>query len=200
MPCEATYKCRLFLTPLWHRYDMPTDSGARIRAVTADRNRGPTPGVGDGMPKPSTPGKPTTAGAIDQGSARQNAGKPPLHLLPLDGLVLVAWVLAFGAVKYAPRGWEEAAAAGVMSWADCVRAMLSHMGKLLCGQRLDAESGLPHVAHIGCNALFLCAMLARGNGRDDLAMLEHGQPCAAEWEPGPEFAAAVTKIRAAKSG
>lgn len=156
------------------------------------------------MPKHDSTGKPTppaqSAGAIDQGSARQNAGKPPLHLLPLDGLVLVAWVLAFGAEKYSARGWEKAAADGVMSWTDCVRAMLSHTSKLLVGQRLDAESGLPHVAHIACNALFLCAMLARRNGRDDLpsdgsTANALALSCAAEWEPGPQFALAVQALR-----
>lgn len=163
------------------------------------------------MPKPQTPGKPEhNSATIDQGSARQNAGKPPLHLLPLDGLVMVSWVLAFGAVKYAPRGWEQAAADGVLSWTDCVRAILSHVSKLLCGQRLDGESGLPHVAHIACNALFLCAMLARRNGWDDLP--NDGRTgdtpsqfgCPAEWTPGPGFDQAVELLRAkrnvAKSG
>ncbi len=140
---------------------------------------------------------------IDQGKERQNAGKPPLHLLPLDGLVLVAWVLAFGSEKYSPRGWEKAAAEGVFSWADCVRACLSHLSKLACGQRLDPESGLPHVAHLACNALFLCSMLARRNGKDDLA--DFGQASAqaaamspADWTPGPAYHEAVAKVRAAK--
>lgn len=146
----------------------------------------------------------TTAGQVDQGKARQNAGKPPMHLVPLDGLVLVAWVLAFGAEKYEPRGWEKAAAEGLFSWADCARAIMSHLSKLLAGQRLDRESGLPHIAHIGCNALFLCAMLARKNGKDDLAELvpppgfSTPLPCSAEWEPGPEFHEAVAKARQAR--
>jgi hypothetical protein len=167
------------------------------------------------MPKQDVQGKRTAdavaelerraGGTVDQGAARANAGKPPLHLLPLDALVPVAWVLAFGAEKYSARGWEAAAAEGVFSWVDCLRAILSHCSKLMVGQRLDGESGLPHVAHIACNALFLCAMLARRNGVDDLptdgwtgdAPSQLG--CAAEWVPGPGYHQAVQAIRAKRN-
>jgi hypothetical protein len=145
-------------------------------------------------------------GVIDQGAARANAGKPPLHLLPLDALVPVAWVLAFGAEKYAPRGWEAAAAEGVFSWADCVRAILSHCSKLMSGQRLDPESGLPHVAHLACNALFLCGMLVRCHGKHDLPGAPEGKgtgllagECSADWTPGPEYHTAVQLIRAKRN-
>lgn len=174
---------------------MPSSSGSGKR-VAGD--------VVSDQPGGSQTPAPPSGGAIDQGAARANAGKPPLHLLPLDALVPVAWVLAFGAEKYSARGWEGAAAAGVFSWADCVRACLSHLAKLMSGQRLDSESGLPHVAHLACNALFLCGMLVRCHGKQDLpgatAELD-GLPlgeCSADWAPGPAYAEAVTKIRAAK--
>jgi hypothetical protein len=109
---------------------------------------------------------PASGGFIDQGASRSNAGKPPLHLIPYDAVAMVAWVLHFGACKYAARGWEQ----GKLSWTDCVRAIIAHTSKLLCGQWLDDESGCPHVAHIGCNALFLCAMSARGIGVADLTL------------------------------
>lgn len=152
----------------------------------------------------------STAGQVDQGANRLNAGKPPMHLVALDGLVLVAWVSAFGAEKYSARGWEQAAAKRQFSWSDCVRAMLSHLLKLMAGQRNDSESGLPHVGHIAWNALALCTMLVRNNGVDDLpvngsftAPLDgSGLPCASlagEWAPGPAFHEAVAKLRAAKA-
>jgi hypothetical protein len=166
------------------------------------------------MPKPEREGKryegpvdeltrrAAGAGTIDQGAARANAGKPPLHLLPLDALVPVAWVLAFGAEKYSARGWEAAAAEGVFSWADCVRACLSHLTKLMSGQRLDPESGLPHVAHLACNALFLCGMLVRCHGKRDLPgapeELVAGE-CSADWTPGPEYQKAVELVRAKRN-
>lgn len=101
-----------------------------------------------------------------------------MHLLPYDALAMVAWVLHFGAVKYAVRNWEK----GKLSWSDCVRAIASHTGKLLCGQWLDEESGCPHVAHIGCNALFLCAMSARGIGVRDLDMKSGGDVTQDAWQ------------------
>ena len=147
---------------------------------------------------PSAPAPALCLGAIDQGKARHNAGKPPLHLVALDGLALVAWVSAFGAAKYTERGWEAAAAAGVFSWSDCVRALLSHAAKLLAGQRLDAEAGLPHVGHMAWNALALCTMLVRANGKDDLpgpaTPAMPGAPW--EWVPGPEFWAALERAKA----
>lgn len=144
---------------------------------------------------------PTSAGMVDQGSARLNAGKPPLHLAPLDGLVLVSWVGAFGAEKYSQRGWEQAAAEGRFSWSDCVRALLSHTLKLMVGQRDDSESGLPHVGHIAWNALALCSMLVRGNGLDDLPGPARGAPVPlepGEWAPGEAFHRAVAEVRARK--
>lgn len=140
-----------------------------------------------------------SSGTIDQGAARQNAGKPPLHLVALDGLALVAWVSAFGALKYGARNWEQAAADGLFSWSDCVRALLSHTAKLMAGQRLDAESGLPHVGHMAWNALALCAMLVRRHGRDDLpGVPQDSSGVPGEWTPGPEFYAALERVRAAK--
>jgi hypothetical protein len=166
------------------------------------------------MPKQDTQGKrpldelerraapAASGGTVDQGAARANAGKPPLHLLPLDALVPVAWVLAFGAEKYSARGWEKAAAEGVFSWVDCVRACLSHLTKLMSGQRLDPESGLPHVAHLACNALFLCGMLVRCHGKHDLPGQAgsvvgglHHAACSGDWVPGPEYVRAVEALR-----
>lgn len=161
---------------------------------------GSMPGDPPSSPASASAGVSPAAGTIDQGKARQNAGKPPLHLVALDGLTLVAWVSAFGAAKYSERGWEQAAADGVFSWSDCVRALLSHTAKLMAGQRLDSESGLPHVGHICWNALALCSMLVRGQGKDDLP--GEGDPprphFIGEWTPGPEFYAALERVRAAK--
>jgi hypothetical protein len=152
-------------------------------------------------PADAPAGVPTGAGTIDQGKARHNAGKPPLHLVALDGLALVAWVSAFGAEKYSERGWERAAAEGVFSWSDCVRALLSHTAKLLAGQRLDSESGLPHVGHIAWNALALCTMLVRRQGRDDLPAPGEDRTYteASEWVPGPAFHRAVDMLRAKRN-
>ena len=135
-------------------------------------------------------------GIIDQGASRKNTGKPPLHLIPYDAVAMVAWVLHFGACKYAARNWEQ----GKLSWSDCVRAMVAHTGKLLCGQWLDDESACPHVAHIACNALFLCAMSARGIGVIDLPNLTAlPGPTIGVWDQTPEQKAACEHVLQAKA-
>lgn len=131
-------------------------------------------------------------GFIDQGASRKNSGKPPMHLLPWDALAMVSWVLHFGATKYAARNWEN----GGLSWTDCVRAITAHVGKLLCGEWLDDESGCPHVAHIACNALFLCAMSARGIGVRDLPMHPLGGDVTQHvWKQTSEQKAACEALR-----
>lgn len=133
------------------------------------------------------------AALANQGASRYNAGKPPLHLLPPDALVMVARVLEFGAEKYSPRGWEK----GELSWSDCCRAILAHTWRVLGGQWLDPESGCPHVAHIACNALFVCAMAARGIGKHDVEGVDRVTFDA--WQQTPEQFDAIAKVRAKKA-
>lgn len=73
----------------------------------------------------------------------------------------IAQVLAFGAAKYAPRGWE----AGIplsRVFAAAARHATAHNN----GEMLDPESGLPHESHFWCNVLFIAVFAARG--RTDL--------------------------------
>lgn len=93
---------------------------------------------------------------------RYNAGKLRWCLLPWDGLRLIVEVLMMGAAKYGDRNWE-----GGLSWTETSESLLRHLTAWLQGEDLDQESGLNHVAHIGCNALFLCAHVVRGIGQDD---------------------------------
>lgn len=63
----------------------------------------------------------------------------------------VAAVLTFGAKKYAAHSWQKVPDAINRYTA----AMLRHMNAIAKGETHDPESGLPHVDHIACNALFL---------------------------------------------
>jgi hypothetical protein len=91
------------------------------------------------------------------------AGAPePLRLtIPTRQLDGVAKVLAFGAAKYAPRGWEVG-----ISYSRVFAAASRHAAALERGELLDAESGLPHQHHFWCNVLFLVVFAERG--RTDL--------------------------------
>jgi hypothetical protein len=94
------------------------------------------------------------------GRARKDdSTKPWLELLPPRALILVGRVLTMGARKYTPNNWRLVMAARDKSLrsgtdrylAAALRHLLAHMG----GERLDPESGEPHLAHAVCCLLFI---------------------------------------------
>lgn len=88
--------------------------------------------------------------------------KARMSLLPFGALELVARVMTYGAKKYAPNNWKTLENAEERY----ANAMLRHFKAWQSGERLDdgpGGSGLPHLAQVACNALFLCAF---GEGTD----------------------------------
>lgn len=81
--------------------------------------------------------------------------------IPTRQIPGVAKVLAFGAAKYRPRGWEDGIAFSRIFAAAC-----RHASALASGEFLDPETNLPHESHFWCNVLFLVVLTARG--RTDL--------------------------------
>lgn len=81
---------------------------------------------------------------------RFNSGKPQLSYLPLDYLTDCANVLQFGAEKYSRNGFRTG-----FKETSILDSMLRHIAALQRGEIIDPESGLPHIGHIQCNALFL---------------------------------------------
>lgn len=80
-----------------------------------------------------------------------DAGKPRFDLMPLHAYKAVVDVLTYGAGKYAPENWRK-----VDGWRwRYYRAALGHIYAWAVGERLDAESGLPHLAHAVCCLLFI---------------------------------------------
>ena len=72
-------------------------------------------------------------------------------LIPPSALKALAEVLTFGAVKYAPNSWQLVENAEERY----LDALIRHLEAYRSGERLDPESGLPHIAHLLCNAAFL---------------------------------------------
>jgi hypothetical protein len=98
---------------------------------------------------------------------KDDDGKPRFDLLPPEFLEDTAKVLTFGAMKYQPRNWEKG-----MAWGRVFGAMMRHMWSWWRGQKLDPETGLPHLAHAACCVAFLMAFEARGVGKDDRHIVE----------------------------
>jgi len=95
------------------------------------------------------------------GGLKFDHGKPRVDLL-VDGmpraLLAVSDVLTFGAEKYAAHSWKEVEGAAQRYKA----AQLRHHLAQCAGEEADQETGLLHLAHEACNALF----------RLELALLE----------------------------
>jgi hypothetical protein len=72
-------------------------------------------------------------------------------LVPPIALEGIVKVLTHGAVKYAPNNWQLVPDAKARYTA----ALMRHLEAWRKGELVDPDSGLPHMAHIGCNAMFL---------------------------------------------
>ena len=81
---------------------------------------------------------------------RFNEGKPRYSFIDLQSLEPMARVLEFGAQKYSRDNWKKG-----MPINDIFDSMLRHISAIQNGEMIDPESGLPHIGHIQCNALFL---------------------------------------------
>lgn len=92
----------------------------------------------------------TIRAAAKEQAERYNRGKPEYSLIALDCLQDCAKVLAFGAKKYSRNNWRKG-----MDQTTILDSLLRHIAALQSGETVDPESGLPHIGHIQCNAMFL---------------------------------------------
>lgn len=96
------------------------------------------------------------------GGRKNDHGKVRMDLLPPEALEEIAKVLTFGAQKYAAHNWR----AGFV-WSRTAAALLRHFWSWMRGQDNDPETGLSHLAHAGCNLLFLLTFVVTKTGTDD---------------------------------
>lgn len=90
---------------------------------------------------------------VDAGGKKYDTGKPRMDLLPAAALEEIAKVLAFGAQKYDSWNWARG-----IAYSRLAGAALRHLFARMRGEVNDPESGLPHLAHVGCCVLFLIWM------------------------------------------
>lgn len=88
--------------------------------------------------------------------------KLPLDLLPFEALEEITLVLQHGAKKYEAHNWRK----GFM-YSRPFAAILRHLFAYWKGEDLDKDSGLHHLAHAGCELLFLLSFVKTKTGVDD---------------------------------
>jgi hypothetical protein len=87
---------------------------------------------------------------MNSGGVKFDQQKVRFDLIPSKPLNYLGEVYTMGAVKYAPRQWEQG-----MDWGRLYSAALRHMNAFWAGQDLDEESALPHLAHAAWNLFAL---------------------------------------------
>ena len=93
---------------------------------------------------------------------KDDAGKPRPSLIPYEALDPIIAVLEFGADRYGVDNWKKVS--------DPIprytNGLLRHVFAYARGEDLDKDSGLHHLAHAGCNILFLLWFLRNVVHRD----------------------------------
>lgn len=80
---------------------------------------------------------------------RYNEGKVEWSLVHFKSLEPMVRVLEFGAKKYAPENWKKG-----LDKKKILESMQRHLAALMDGEDVDSESGISHMGHIQCNAMF----------------------------------------------
>lgn len=83
------------------------------------------------------------------GAMRFNNGKLQWSLVHFKSLEPMVKVLEFGAQKYDRDNWKKGLGLGKV-----MESMMRHVAAIMDGEITDPESGLPHIGHIMCNAMF----------------------------------------------
>lgn len=101
---------------------------------------------------------------VDPVTGGEKGQKPERYdLIPFEALDQIARVYHYGAAKYDDHNWRKG-----YRWSLSVGALLRHVSLRMQGERLDAESGLPHLAHAGFHILTLLTFDALDLGTNDL--------------------------------
>lgn len=89
---------------------------------------------------------------------KHDYGKPRMDLISPIALTYLAHVLSFGATKYASHNWRNG-----IPQDKIIAACLRHLMAMLGGEVHDRETGLPHAAHLMCEAMFICELQCSEN-------------------------------------
>ena len=96
---------------------------------------------------------------------RYNDGKLKWSYVHFASLEPMVRVLMFGAQKYSPHNWRRG-----LKKDEILESMQRHLAKLIDGEMNDVESGISHMGHIQCNAMFYNYMVEKD--KEDEAKLQ----------------------------
>uniref|UniRef100_A0A6M3JYJ9 dATP/dGTP diphosphohydrolase N-terminal domain-containing protein n=1 Tax=viral metagenome TaxID=1070528 RepID=A0A6M3JYJ9_9ZZZZ len=100
---------------------------------------------------------------MDDVAKKADMGKRRYDLLPAEALESVVDVLTHGAEKYGDHNWETG-----LKFGRVFGAIMRHAWAWWRREEIDPESGLPHLAHVIVNGLFLLQYtLKKISGFDD---------------------------------
>ena len=88
---------------------------------------------------------------VDKVGRKDDAAKLRYDLVPPIALELIAEVLTYGAKKYAPENWRNVEEPERRY----IAAAMRHIEAYRKGERIDQESGHPHLAHAACCLMFI---------------------------------------------
>ena len=101
-----------------------------------------------------------TGNTVPKTGVKHDEHKNRLDLIEPEFIEGVGEVLTFGAEKYEPNSWQKVEDAENRYYA----ALLRHLMAYRRGETVDPESGLSHLKHIACNAMFLLHFEEEQNG------------------------------------
>lgn len=85
-------------------------------------------------------------------AVKYDSGKTDWSLMPFEAVEEINKVLEFGAKKYAAHNWTQGDG---FRYTRVLSSLFRHLFAWGRGEDLDPESGLSHLAHAGCNIIFL---------------------------------------------
>jgi hypothetical protein len=85
-------------------------------------------------------------------AVKADAGKADWSLMPFECVEEINKVLEFGVKKYSADNWKQG---GGFKYRRILNSLLRHIFAYMRGEDTDPESGLSHMAHAGCNVIFL---------------------------------------------
>ena len=80
---------------------------------------------------------------------RYNEGKLKCGLVHYESLEPMIKVLEFGANKYGIGNWQKG-----LDKREILESLQRHLAALMDGEEFDSETGISHMGHIQCNAMF----------------------------------------------